>query len=192
MPPKLAEAFRLLRRGKHICRDDVQVYRDLKENKDRYLSIFQALGYELEHHPQDFFYLTGESVLKTKALQAAALFVLILFQDLEEKKFQTEMRQWQKTLTTRIFRLADMPHFATTERRRMMTTIGVDQNGMKDVLRTLKQIGMLEWIESDKFQFRSPVYRFVDLCMQMAEREGATIDKLTEADAPLHQEIQES
>lgn len=168
MPPKLAEAFRLLRRGRHICRDDARLFQDLKASKNDYQTIFAALGYELVHHPQDFFYLSGERWLKTKALQAAALFVFILFQDLEEKKFLSDTRQWQKTLTSRFFRLADMPHFATNERRRMMTTIGVAQEDLKDVIRTLKQLGMVDWIDKDQFQFRTPIYRFVDLCLHLA------------------------
>ena len=181
MPPQLSEAFRQLKRGRHICRDDAQVFRDLVAHEQAYTAIFEALGYRLERHPQDFFYLRGESSLKTKALQAASLFVLILFQDLEEKKFQSESHQWHATLTTRLFRVADMPHFLTTQRRRMMTTIGVAENELKDVLRTLKQLGMLEWIDSEHFQFRAPIYRFIDICIQLAQADEDTKPDLSSA-----------
>lgn len=150
----------------------MRVFRDLKQHREQYESIFSALGYQLEYHSQDFFYLKGENSLKTKSLQASALFVLVLFQDLEDKKFQTEQRQWQKTLTTRIFNVNELPHFATSQRRRMMTTIDVTEENLKElVLRTLRQLGMLDMISSDQFQFRTPIYRFIDLCLQMAERE---------------------
>ncbi len=171
MPPHLAEAFRLLRRGRHICRDNVRVFRDLKQHRENYTMIFAALGYDLHYHPQDFFFLSGEHSLTTKSLQAAALFVFILFQDLEDKKFQSETRQWQATLTTRSFTISELPHFATGLRRRMMTNVGVDEDNLRDVISTLRKLGMLEMLSSGTFQFRSPIYRFIDLCLEMAERD---------------------
>ena len=124
-PPKLEEAFRLLKRGRHICRDDIHVFRDLKQHQETYEQLFRALGFELIYHSHDFFYFQGDNHYRTKGLEQATLFVLILFQDLEDKKFQTHQRQWQKTLLTRPFNVSELPHFATTQRRRMMSDAGI-------------------------------------------------------------------
>lgn len=38
----------------------------------------------------------------------------------------------------------------------------------------LMRMGVLEMIGSEQFQFRSPIFRFVDLCMQYAHQDLAT------------------
>ena len=174
-PPKLEEAFRLLKRGRHICRDDIRVYRDLKQHQETYEQLFRALGFELIYHSRDFFYFEGSNHYRTKRLEQATLFVLILFQDLEDKKLQTQQRQWQKTLLNRHFKISELPHFATTKRRQVMSDAGIRKETLqKQVLDTLKKIGMLEMVGPNQFLFRSPIFRMIDLCVEFAEREDMT------------------
>lgn len=137
--------------------------------------IFAALGYDLHYHPQDFFFLSGGHMLNAKNLQAAALSVFIVFQDLEDKKFQSETRQWQATLTTRLFTISELPHFATGQRRRMMTNVGVEQDNLREVIHTLRKLGMLESLSSDTFRFRPGIHRFIDLCLEMADRDDLVL-----------------
>ncbi len=172
LPERLAEVFRSLRTGRHICRDDVADYRDLDRNEERYRALFQGLGYELVHHGQGFYYFKGGNYLSTQRLQAITLFMLILFQDLEDKKFQEADRAWERKLLTRVFSVNELPHFQTSQRRSMLFTVGVTSDTLHDkVLRPMVRYGMLEMTASDRFQFRSPVYRFVDLCMRFADEE---------------------
>lgn len=171
-PPKLEEAFRLLKRGRHICRDDVHVFRDLKEHQESYQQLFEALGFHLCYHNQDFFYFKGDNRFRTKGLEQATLFVLILFQYLEDNKLQSQHRQWQKKLLVQPFKISELPHFATNARRRMMMDAGVnEENFRKQIIDTLKRLGMIEMIDSSTFQFRSPVYRFIDMCIEFSQRE---------------------
>lgn len=169
LPEKLAEVFRSLRSGRHICRDDGILYRDLESHEENYQVIFAGLGYELIHHGQGFYYLKGGSTLTSQRLQAVALFMLILFQDLEDKKFQEGTRGWERKLLDRVFRLDDLPHFATAQRRNMMYTVGVTAETLQyKVIRPLSMLGMLQVLPEGQFQFRPPVYRFIDLCLSFS------------------------
>jgi len=53
------------------------------------------------------------------------------------------------------------------------------------VLRVLEHMGMLEFIDERSFRFRSPIYRFVDLCMAYAEEpwEESATDANAHADS---------
>lgn len=170
LPARLAEVFRSLRSGKHISRDDVADYRDLDRNEEMYRALFSGLGYELVHHGQGFYYFKGSNQLSTQRMQAIALFVLILFQDLEDKKFQDADRAWERKLLLRAFAINELPHFQTTQRRSMLLTVGVTPESLQEkVLRPMARYGMLEMTGPEHFQFRSPIYRFVDVCMKFAE-----------------------
>lgn len=162
--------FRSLRSGKHISRDDVADYPDLDRNEEMYRALFAGLGYELVHHGQGFYYFKGSNQLSTQRMQAIALFVLILFQDLEDKKFQDADRAWERKLLLRAFAINELPHFQTAQRRSMLLTVGVTPETLQEkVLRPMARYGMLEMTGPEHFQFHSPIYRFVDVCMKFAE-----------------------
>ena len=162
--------FRSLRSGKHISRDDVADYRDIDRNEELYRALFAGLGYELAHHGQGFYYFKGANQLSTQRMQAITLFVLILFQDLEDKKFQEADRAWERKLLLQTFGINELPHFQTAQRRSMLLTVGVTPETLQEkVLRPMARYGMLEMVGPDHFQFRSPIYRFVDACMKIAD-----------------------
>lgn len=170
MPARLAEVFRSLKSGKHICRDDGADFRDLDRNEELYRALFAGLGYELVHHGQGFYYFKGGNQLSTQRLQAMTLFILILFQDLEDKKFQDADRMWERKLLTRSFNVAELPHFQTSQRRSLLYTVGVTPDTLHEkVLRPMVRYGMLETTGTDHFQFRAPIYRFIDLCLTFAD-----------------------
>lgn len=170
LPERLAEVFRALRSGKHISRDDVADYRDLDRNEEMYRALFAGLGYELVHHGQGFYYFKGPNQLSTQRMQAISLFVLILFQDLEDKKFQDADRAWERKLLLRAIAINELPHFQTAQRRSMLLTVGVTPESLHEkVLRPMARYGMLEMTGPEHFQFRSPIYRFVDVCMKFAD-----------------------
>lgn len=170
LPANLASVFRCLKNGRHICRDDGAAYRDLDRNEEQYQAIFHALGYKLVHHAQAFYYFEGRNRLSTQRLQSITLFTLILFQHLEENKFQEADRAWERTLLSRIFHVAELPHFQTSHRRSLLFTAKVTPDTLYDaVLKPMARFGMLELVGPEQFQFRAPIYRFVDLCLAMGE-----------------------
>ena len=169
LPERLADIFRLLRGGRHLCADDGADYRDIRSNEDTYRVLFVALGYELVSHGQGFFYFKGSKYLSTKRLKAITLFMFILFQDLEEKKFQEADRAWERKLLMRTFKIAELPHFATPQRRSVLSLVGVAESTLRDtVLTPMERMGMLATTAKGEFEFRAPIYRFVDLCMQFS------------------------
>ena len=175
LPHRLSEAFRALRTGKHVCVEDGTLYRVIEQDEDRYKVILSGLGYQLVHHPQGFYYLSGGRTLSTRGLQAISLFIFILFQDLEEKKTQDPERSWVRSLLNRTFAVEQLPHFETPQRRAMMADIGVTRATLRRrVLRLLQALGMLTFVEEGRFRFKSPIYRFVDLCTEYGEGDWAT------------------
>jgi hypothetical protein len=147
----------------------------LERNEEDYRALLGGLGYELVHHGQGFYYLKGGNYLSTQRMQAITLFMLILFQDLEDKKFQQADRTWERTLLTRAFSINELPHFQTSQRRSMLFNLGVTAETLSEkVLRQMARLGMLEMVGPDHFQFRSPIYRFVDICMQFSGEEWSS------------------
>lgn len=180
--------FRLLRTGRHICRDDGTDYRDLERNEEQYSTLFRALGYRLIHHSQGFYYFEGANYLSTLRLQAISLFTLILFQDLEDKKFQEPERAWERNLLAKVFRVSELPHFETAKRRSMLLAVNVTPETLHEkVFKPMIRFGMLEMIGADQFNFRAPIYRFVELCMRIGQQEADTGDSKPAAADPAPQ-----
>lgn len=179
-PEHIDSVFRALRMGRHLCRHDGEAYYDLQRYEYDYRAVFKALGYDLVSHPQGFYYFTGQSVLQSKRLRAVTLFMLILFQDLEDNKFNQPERSWERTLLDRRFAIHELPHFATAQRRMLMNAVGITPDKLETtVLRFLAQLGVIESSGTNGFRFRPPVYRFVDLFLQYADDEQW--QRLTEA-----------
>jgi chromosome condensin MukBEF MukE localization factor len=186
LPERLATVFRLLRKGRHICRDDGADYRDLAHNEEPYRVLFQGLGYTLVHHGQGFFFFEGTQNLTSQRLQSITLFMLILFQDLEDRKFQGADRAWERSLLSKVFNLDDLPHFHTSQRRSMMLSLNITKDALHEkVLQPMSRMGMLDLIGTNHFHFRSPVYRFIDLCIRFADDETGTQQTNGHAERPL-------
>lgn len=176
LPPRLASVFRLLRSGRHLSREDNADFLDLDRNHEQYSHLLSGLGCELRHHPQGFYYLEGSGAVRAERMRAALVFLLILFQDLDEKKFQSEDRAWERTLLRRSFRIAELPHFHTAQRRAMMSAVAVDEAGLTRVLQFLERLGVVQMLPEGQFAFLAPVHRFIDLCVRYAE-DGAWSEK---------------
>lgn len=170
LPHKLAEVFRLLRKGRHICVEDGPNYRIVEQEEDRYRTVLDALGYELIHHAQGFYYIKGGKTFSSRGLQSITIFVFLLFQYLEDNKQGEPDHTWLRSLTTKRFLIDELPHFGTQQHRAMMANLELTRATLHQrVLRVLDQLGMLEFIDDRSFRFRSPIYRFVDLCMAYSE-----------------------
>jgi hypothetical protein len=170
----LKVVFKSLKGGRHICRDDMVEYRDIAHHEEQYRCLFRALGYELVYHGQGFFYFKGGNRLPTQRLQRIALFCLILFQHLEETKFKEADRGWIDKLVNRTFDINnELPHFSTSQRKSMLASLGVtDVESLRNkVLQPMAQMGMLD-SQGNLFRFRSPIYRLVDLCMELADQKN--------------------
>lgn len=159
----------MLRTGRHICVEDGANYRIVEQEEDRYRTVLEGLGYELVHHAQGFYYLKGGRTFSSRGLQSITLFVFLLFQHLEDNKQAEPDHTWMRSLTTKRFVIDELPHFGTVQHRTMMASLDLTPATLyQRVLRVLQQLGVLEFIDDGSFRFRSPIYRFVDLCMAYA------------------------
>jgi hypothetical protein len=178
LPARLDTVFRSLRSGRHICRTDGADYADIERHEDEYRSILRGLGYTLVHHPQGFYYLRGTGAISAQRLRAIVLFLLILFQDLEDNKFKEDERSWERSITRREFRVSELPHFDTVQRRTLLDSVGVTPATLQSrVLRFLRQLGMIDVLGEDRFTFRPAVHRFLDLFLEYAQESGSPARK---------------
>jgi hypothetical protein len=102
-------------------------------------------------------------------MRAAQLLLLILFQDLEERKFLRQDRAWERSLLRATFKVADLPHFQTAQRRSLMAAIELDGTKVPQVLTSLERLGVIRLLPDAQFGFLPPLYRFIDLCMKYAD-----------------------
>jgi hypothetical protein len=156
--PYLDEIFQRLCRGRHICAEDGNYYHALYDNFDLYQQLFDRLGFRLEVHPRDFYYFRGEKSLSDTSSRMA-LFIFILMEFLEGQGEPVA-----ESILTREFTVADMPHFATERYRLYMKESGIaDHDGLEGVVNNLEKFGFAVR-KGGLFRFRSPVYRFFDIC----------------------------
>lgn len=159
----LPELFDKLRSGRHLCADDGPVYLSLRAEYSTYRMLFGALGFELIEHERGFYYFRSTEELGKEATQLAVFFFVLV-------------EAWGdagKDLAVTAFdpgghALSDLPHMSRDSWRRCMAEAGVgttDELG-RVVLR-LERLGFTERIAEDRFRFRPPAWRFLDLCLDV-------------------------
>jgi len=186
LPPRLSSVFRALRNGRHISRSDGPDFLDLDRHTPIYQHLLRGLGYTLQRHNQGFFYLEGAGTIRAERMRGALLFLLILFQDLEEKKFQRQDRAWERSLLRSTFKVSELPHFQTAQRRTLMAAVGLEEATLLKEMQFLERLGVVRLLPEGQFGFLAPVYRFVDLCVRYAEDKSWSASTPTEpADADL-------
>lgn len=173
-PPNLADVFRQLRRGRHICRADGPAFVDLMQNEQSYNEILAALGYVLTKHPKGFFYIEGSRTVSSDRLHRLVVTLLLLFLDFEERKFEEGRGQWVDLLTQQTIAIGELVRRlfeSSPDRRVMLDKVGITRDNIRStVLQPLDQFGVIE-LKDGVLRFRPPVYRFVDLFLDHAEIE---------------------
>ena len=172
--PYLKRLFDDLRRGKHLAEGDGPHVHVLRENADAYARLFDALGFTLVQHPRGFFYFAADpSSNVTDQAGRMAVFTFILVESLADQGKQVE-----DTLMTHTFNVAELPHFSTDRFITYMRDVGVTSlDELRQVLKSMRRLGFAELVGDDLFRFRTPAYRFLDLCSELAaEHEESQLD----------------
>ena len=165
--PRLSEIFEALRRGRHICSEDGDLYWAVRDNIEILERLFSGLGFRLETHPRDFYYFHGTGSLSDRS-ERMAVFMFILVEWLSDRGDRVE-----ETLMTRKFDVGEMPHLQLERYRQYMNEAGIaDENGIADIIRNLERFGFARRHGDRLFSFKSPVFRFVDLCYAVLEMDG--------------------
>jgi hypothetical protein len=165
--PDLEQVFEALRRGRHICMPDGRLYTALKSRAEDFKALFAQLGFELAHHPRDFFYFVDRTNF-TDLSARMAVFMFVLVEDMADKGDPVE-----ETLMSRHFRYSDLPHLTGQRYRQLMREAGMTEPGhIEHLLQAMERFGFIERLADDSFAFRAPAYRFLDLCMELASTAG--------------------
>ena len=160
--PHLSEIFQTLQSGKHICYQDGALFFTLQEKPDDYMAIFKALGFELVTHPKDFYYFRMKGKANTDSTKQIALFIFLLIEHLDRRENDLE-----SALMDNRFYLNTLPHLKTERYRELMREVKItDEEGLVSVIANMQKYGIAVTYGRLSFEFRSPVYRFFDLCAE--------------------------
>jgi hypothetical protein len=181
----LSELFTKLRSGRHLCVEDGPLYLSLRANYERYEAIFRALGFELVQHHREFYYFQSDADLAKEAKRVVVFFFILvqwwgdLGKDIEAEAFRPHE-----------FDLAEFPHFDHDTWRHAMEQSGItDKTKFPEVLKHLDRLGYIERTGEERFRFRAPAWRFLDLCRDVHAQFGdigtneARDDDVGESDA---------
>ncbi len=148
----------------------------LRENLDAYQNLFHHLGFRLQVHQRDFFYFRGKDSLSLQASRMA-VFVFILIESLSDQGDPVV-----DTLMTRTFSVPDLPHLKGARYRAYLKEAGASsEDDLRGIVRQLERFGFIQRHTDDSFTFRTPAYRFFDVCIEILNRDE---DSSTEEQAP--------
>ena len=163
--PHLSDIFQKLRGGKHLCADDGSLFNSLNAHYAHFAAFFKAIGLELMKHERGFYYFQAEVELGKEATQLAVFFFVFMEawsdsgKDVEEAAFTPSGHS-----------CSELPHLSRESWRQYMAEAGVDDpDKLRWLLRRMERYGFTEWIDDDLFRFRTPAWRFFDLCDEIAK-----------------------
>lgn len=166
--PLLEEIFDALRRGRHLCAADGKSYWALRENLEAYQDLFHHLGFRLQVHQRDFFYFRGKDSLSPQASRMA-VFVFILIESLSDQGEPVV-----DTLMTRTFSVPDLPHLKSARYRAYLKEASAaSDDDLRKIVGHLERLGFVQRQTDDSFSFRTPAYRFFDVCIEILNRDEA-------------------
>ncbi|MBL8841988.1 MAG: hypothetical protein JNL90_10745 [Planctomycetes bacterium] len=161
--PHLRELFDWLRSGRHVCADDGPGYLALRLDVATHRDLFAAIGFELVEHPRGFYYFRSDADLGKEATQLAVFFFVLVEawndagKDIEATAFDPGGHATE-----------DLPHLKRDSWRRCMAEAGVTTDAeLVDTVRKLDRYGFTEQIPDGRFRFRTPAWRFFDLCLEV-------------------------
>ena len=164
--PLADEIFDALRRGRHLCAADGKLYWALRDNLEVYKDLFHNLGFNLQVHGRDFFYFRGRDNLSPQAARMA-VFVFILIEALSDQGEPVV-----DSLMTRTFSISELPHLKSARYRSYLKEAGaVDEDALRNILRQLERFGFIQRHTEDTFSFRTPSYRFFDVCIEILNQD---------------------
>lgn len=170
--PHMAAIFEALRRGKHITLSDGEIFHALKKNETLYEQLFAKLGFKLVHHARDFFYFLDSSNF-TDLSARIAVFMFILVEHLADQGATVE-----DAVMTRRFAYKELPHLHGERYPAYMREAGITTpEDLANVVRTMERFGFTRRFDAETFGFDVPIYRFLDLCMEMATNASAASEQ---------------
>ncbi len=164
--PHMEDVFDALRRGRHITLRDGELFQALQNHQEEYAELFGNLGFDLVRHSRDFYYFRDENNFTDRASRIA-VFMFILVEWLADQGEPVE-----ETIMTRRFGVDELPHLESERYVNYMREAGVtDRGDLVRVVQAMDRFGFARRAGSGSFEFAPPIYRFLELCMEMVDEE---------------------
>ncbi len=161
--PNLRGVFEALRQGRHLSRADGFLYQSLEDDREVFASLFDQLGFELKKHRRDFYYFCSPNTMSERS-ERIAVFMFILIEWITDQGHNIE-----EALMTQQFSFDELPHLTTQRYRDYMAQLGIlDSDGLRTIVTNMIRTGFSERVNDEVFAFRCPVYRFLDICQDIA------------------------
>ena len=98
-----------------------------------------------------------------------AVFVFILIESLSDQGEPVV-----DTLMTRTFSVPDLPHFKSARYRAYLKEASAtSDDDLRKIVGHLERFGFVQRQTDDSFSFRTPAYRFFDVCIDILNRDEA-------------------
>jgi len=96
-----------------------------------------------------------------------AVFVFILIESLSDQGEPVV-----DTLMTRVFAISDLPHLKSARYRAYLKEAGASgEEDMLKIVSSLERFGFVQRSTDESFTFRTPAYRFFDVCIEILNRD---------------------
>jgi len=159
--PHLKETFQQLRTGRHISMEDGVLYQNIIKHEETFTKLFSKLGFVMEKHAKGFFYFRGEEKVGDRAA-LMALFMFILVDHLAGCGAPIE-----QSIMAHEFTLDELPHLKAERYSMLMKDGGIaDNEALEKLLKRMERLGFVS-CKGTHIRFRTPAYRFLDLCLQI-------------------------
>lgn len=168
--PYLAEIFGALSRGRHLCLDDGNLFVELREHEREFEELFQHLGYQMIADSRGFYYFHAlDSQSASPRTAKLALFFLVLVEALWEES--SDINDLESLLLDRSWSLGELPHLKRERYLELMRQLDQepDTETLRDLIRQLVYFGFAAWDGEERFRFRLPALRFLDIAREVAE-----------------------
>lgn len=178
--PHLAEIFGALSRGRHLCIDDGNLFVELREHEQAFEDLFHHLGYQMIVDSRGFYYFHALDNQSTSPRTARlALFFLVLVEALWEDA--SSINDLEEHLLDRGWTIGELPHLKRERYVELMKQLDrePDTETLRELVRQLIYFGFAAWDGEERFRFRLPALRFLDMAREVAE----SLERTPAADA---------
>jgi hypothetical protein len=161
--PHLRDIFEALRQGRHLSLADGSLYQSLEDDREVFSNLFEQLGFELKKHRRDFYYFCSPNTMSERS-ERIAVFMFILIEWITDQGHNIE-----EALMNQQFISHELPHLTILRYRDILAQLGIlDSDGLDTIVTNMIRMGFAERVNEKVFAFRCPVYRFLDICQDIA------------------------
>lgn len=181
--PHLAEIFAELGRGRHLCSEDGNLYQELQEHEADFEELFAQLGYRLVADERGFYYFHAtESQNVSPQTRRSAIFFLVLVEALWAEAGGADLLE--DLVMERSWSIGELPHLQRQRYIEIMAQLErePDEETLREEVKRLARFGFAAWSDEDRFRFRTPALRFLDIACEVAAGLEAAPAVRTEAE----------